>query len=231
MLQYIFLFVKLTVAMKEIKVEKRTKLGKKTKQLRREGLIPGVIYNAKGESIAIQINRSDLFQLLKDIKTSDIITISLGKEKKQALLKQTDADPLTGEITHISFFEIVPDTTVDVEIPIELEGISPAVKNNLGVLVQPIDSIILRCPVENIPSSLKVDLSNLTHVGQTVLLSDLALPKGVRFIRKEDSNKPVVTITSVQKQEVMTTEAEEGVEETTEEERASVTPEDTTTEN
>ncbi len=196
--------------MKEVKVEKRTKLGKKSKQLRREGIIPAVIYNAKGESTPIQIERSNLFHLLKGIKTSDIIEVIMGKEKKQALLKQTDIDPISGEITHVSFFEIVPGTTVDVEIPIELEGISPAVKNNLGVLVQPIDSIILRCSVENIPESLKVDLSELTHVGQTVLLSDLKLPEGVRFIRQEDAQKPVVTITSVQKQEVVTTTEEEG---------------------
>ena len=209
-------FDKLTFVMKKIKAEKREKLGKKSKQLRKENIIPGVIYNAKGDSMPIQLNKSELFRLLRDIKTSDIIEIEIGKDKKEALLKQTDVDPLTGDITHISFFEIVPDTTVDVEIPIELTGISPAVKNNLGVLIQPINSIILRCKVDSIPQSLQVDLTKLEHVGQTVLLSDLELPKGVKFIHADDSKKPVVTITSVQKQEVITTDEEESTDTTAE---------------
>jgi large subunit ribosomal protein L25 len=192
--------------------EKREDKGKKNKSLRRAGITPCVMYNAKGESYSIQIKNSELQQMLKSSTSSDIITISLDGKDHNVIVKDVETHPITDDFIHVSFLEIIPNTTVDVNVQFTTVGISPAVKNNLGVLIQPLSSIVLRCPSDKIPQSITIDISNLEHAGQTILVGDIELPEGVKLIHKEDATKPIITITAVQKQEVVETTTEEGTE-------------------
>ncbi len=122
------------------------------------------------------------------------------------------------------------------EIPFELEGISPAVKNNLGVLVQVLPALEVRCKVSDLVDSIKLDISNLEFPGQGISVEDIALPNGISLINEELKSSPIVTITQLQKEEVIeekpaeVVEGEEGAEGEVAEGEVPATGEETPTE-
>ena len=122
---------------------------------------------------------------------------------------EIDINPITEELRHISFFEIDESKDMVFSIPFEIIGISPAVKNNLGVLVEVMDSIEVRCKVNDLIPSIKVDISGLEHPGQSISIDELEIPKDISLINEELKNATVVTITEMQEEIVSTpTESE-----------------------
>ncbi len=91
-------------------------------------------------------------------------------------------------------------------IPFEIVGISPAVKNNLSVLVEVLDSIEVRCKVNDLIPSIKVDISKLEHPGQSISVNELEIP-GISLINEDLKNATVVTISDLQ-EEIITTPTE-----------------------
>jgi large subunit ribosomal protein L25 len=204
--------------MEKVKLNKRKVLGKKTKGLREKDLIPGVIYNSKGESDNISIDRGTAVQLYKTATPTTILEVELGKKTKKAIVKDVDIDPRTDRILHIALFEINPKDTMDFTIPFTLKGVAPAVKNSIGILVKVNDAIEVRCKLENLIPEIEVDVTDLEHPGQTITMEDIELPEGLEIIHEEDKNIPIATITQLQKLEILeeTKEEEEEGEETEE---------------
>lgn len=205
--------------MEKITLQKRDITGKKTKQLRNENLIPAVIYNSKKESTNVSIEKGIAVQLYKHATSTTILDLEIGSREMKAIVKDFDINPRTDDILHVAFFEIDPKTKMNFTIPFRVEGISPAVKNNLGILVQVLDSLDVRCTLDQLIPEIVVDISGLEHPGQTISVEDIDLPKGLEFIHEEDSKATVVTITQLQKVEVIedTSVAEEEVEDGSEE--------------
>ena len=94
-------------------------------------------------------------------------------------------------------------------IPFNIIGISPAVKNNLGVLVNTLDSIEVRSKLADLKPFIEIDISKLENVGQTINVDDITLPKGMSLINDEQAIETIVTITEIQRvEEVVVTPAE-----------------------
>jgi hypothetical protein len=98
---------------------------------------------------------------------------------------------------------------MDFTVPFTLQGVSPAVKNNIGILVQVTDSVTVRCKVENLIPEIEIDVTILEHPGQTISMSDIELPEGLELVHEEDSGMPIATITQLQKIEVIEEEPED----------------------
>jgi large subunit ribosomal protein L25 len=212
--------------MEKISLEKRDLTGKKARRLLKEGFLPAVLYNAENSSKNVQISASDAKKLLNEATLTTILDISFDGKDRKAIIKEVDRDPITEEIRHISFFEIDESKPMVFDIPFELEGISPAVKNNLGVLVHVLPSLEVRCKVDALVPSIKIDISSLEYPGQSISVSDIKLPEGISLINEEYANSAIVTITQLQKEEVFETETpvEEGEEGETEETAEEETP-------
>ena len=86
-------------------------------------------------------------------------------------------------------------------IPFEIIGISPAVKNNLGVLVDVLPSIDVKCKLESLVPFIEVDVSNLEHPGQSISVNDLNIPEGISLVNDEQATATIVTVTELQKEE------------------------------
>jgi large subunit ribosomal protein L25 len=202
--------------MENIKLETRKLLGKKCKRLISEGLIPCVIYNSKKESTNCQIKRGDAERLIKGVTSSTMLEIDIEGKKMKALVKEIDTDPRTDFLRHIAFFEIDENAELTFEIPFLLVGISPAVKNSLGVLIQPKKEITVKARSKDLVPHIEVDVSKLENVGDAITLDDIEIPKGLKLFNDEDSGMTLVTITDLQKQVEETpkeeTEEEEGAE-------------------
>ena len=220
--------------MKKLSLQKRELTGKKAKRLLREGILPGVIYNSKGDSDNIQLSMSDAIKFVNKATFSTIVDLEIDGKKKKAIIKDTDINPRTDALRHISFFEIDATEAMTFDIPFELVGVSPAVKNSLGVLITVLPVLEVRCKVENLVPSIEIDISKLELPGQSISVSDITLPKGISLINEDLETSPIVTITQLQKQEVIeevvTEEEGEGSEGEEGEEGDTVEGEETTEE-
>jgi large subunit ribosomal protein L25 len=200
--------------MEKLLLQKRELTGKKSKHLIKEGFLPGVLYNSKGDSTNVKLTNSDASWLYRNATSTTIIDTELGKKKYKAVVKDFDIHPLTGDLIHLSLFEIDEKAPMVFTIPFTIVGISPAVKNNLGILVKALDSIDVRCTLEDLVPDITVDVSKLDHIGQTISVDEIELPKGLTLINKDIENAAIITITELQKAERIETteEGEEGVE-------------------
>ncbi len=195
--------------MEKVKFLERDLNGKKNKILLKDGFVPAVVYNAKTESKNIMLDTSTAKQILKNATSTTILDIELDGKSFKVVVKEIDINPITEELRHISFFEIDESKDMVFSIPFEIIGISPAVKNNLGVLVEVMDSIEVRCKVNDLIPSIKVDISGLEHPGQSISIDELEIPKDISLINEELKNATVVTITEMQEEIVSTpTESE-----------------------
>ncbi|HOZ44732.1 MAG TPA: 50S ribosomal protein L25 [Candidatus Dojkabacteria bacterium] len=195
--------------MEKVKFLERDLNGKKNKILLKDGFVPAVVYNAKTESKNIMLDTSTAKQILKNATSTTILDTELDGKSFKVVVKEIDINPVTEELRHISFFEIDESKDMVFSIPFEIIGISPAVKNNLGVLVEVMDSIEVRCKVNDLIPSIKVDISGLEHPGQSISIDELEIPKNISLINEELKNATVVTITEMQEEIVSTpTESE-----------------------
>ena len=193
--------------MEKIKFLERDLSGKKNKILLKDGFIPAVLYNAKTESKNIMLDTSTAKQILRNATSTTILDAELDGKSFKVIVKEVDMNPVTDELRHIAFFEIDESKDMVFSIPFEIVGISPAVKNNLGVLVEVLDSIEVRCKVNDLIPSIKVDISKLEHPGQSISVNELEIPKNISLINEDLKNATVVTISDLQ-EEIITTPTE-----------------------
>lgn len=199
--------------MENILFEKRDTKSSKNKKLLKEGKTPAVVYNAKTKSESISIDSSAAKKLLKEATSTSIFNAQLDGKEMKVIVKEVDQNPLTEEIRHISFFEIDETKDMVFTIPFNIVGVSPAVKNNLGVLVEVMSSINVKCKLKDLVPYFEIDVSSLDHPGQSISVDDLQIPEGITFVNDDVRNATIVTITELQQEEVIRTpEAEEGAE-------------------
>jgi large subunit ribosomal protein L25 len=206
------------MAKSTISLEKRESLKHKNRQIRREGIVPAVIYGPNRKSTNVQVPTREATDLLKAITPSSVITAKLGAEDINVFVSEVQTNPRNNQLTHVSFFEPDPIKKIIVHIPLEPIGISPAVKNNLGILFFPIDAIPVRGLPKDAVERLEIDVAGLEKIGDSIKLEDIKLPAGLELAHvEEDGHKTAVTITPFQKEiveevVVAPVEGEEGAE-------------------
>ena len=148
--------------------------------LRIKGDIPAIIYGGSEKNQKISLNKKNVKNLLeKENFLSNIISINLDGKSENVLPKELVWDPITDEPIHIDFLRIVKGSTVILEIPVKFinNDKSPGLKRG-GVLNIVRRKVELKCPAENIPKELIVDLDNL-DIGSSIKISSIKLPENV----------------------------------------------------
>ncbi|MDX9738781.1 MAG: 50S ribosomal protein L25 [Candidatus Dojkabacteria bacterium] len=198
--------------MEKLKLQKREVTGKKVKALREQGLVPAVVYNSKTESYNTVILKSDAQKLYRNATSTTIFDTEIDGRDIKCVVKDFDTNSVTGEINHVSIFEIDENAPMVFTVPFKLVGVSPAVKNNLGILVNALDSVDVRCQLKKLQPEIAIDISNLTEPGQTISVEDITLPEGMTLVNDDVLTTAIVTIADAQKIEdamVAEKEAEE----------------------
>lgn len=195
--------------MNQITLSKRALLKRKARSLLNEGIVPAVIYNAKNESMNVQVEHGLIERVLRTATKSTIFDLDVEGKNLKGLIKEVDYNPVNGVLRHVSFYEIDPSHEMLFDLPIETTGVSLAVKNNLGILVQPAKTIQVKCKLADLVESIIVDISILNNPGDTILLRDLKIPEGIEIPKDAHLNTPIITISDLQKaEEVVETVAE-----------------------
>ena len=193
------LFSIMTIA---LKAEKRERIGK-LESLRKAGFMPAVYYGHKKESTPIQIKKNDFLKAWKNAGESTVIKLETPDGDLEALIHDVDLDPVTDEPRHADFYVFEKGHKVEIAVPLEFIGISPAVKDLGGVLMKILHEIKVKAEPSNLPHQIEVDISPITELEGQILAKDISLPKGVLLM--ENSEEVIVT--------VATPKAEEKVEE------------------
>ncbi|KKQ77510.1 MAG: hypothetical protein A3A96_02550 [Candidatus Zambryskibacteria bacterium RIFCSPLOWO2_01_FULL_39_39] len=168
-----------------IKAEKREKIGKLA-SLRKEGLMPAVFYGHKKESTPIQIKKSEFLKAWKNAGESTVIKLDTPDGEVEALIHEVDFDPITSEPRHADFYVFERGHKVEIAVPLEFTGISPAVKDLGGVLMKILYEIKVKAEPSNLPHQVLVDISSILELEGQILAKEVSLPKGVELMENPD---------------------------------------------
>jgi large subunit ribosomal protein L25 len=190
-------------------VQNRAILGSaESRRLRRQGLIPGVLYGRE-QPVAISIPERDLRTALtsKGGLNAVLDVVVEGGSAHSSVLKEYQQDPVRGLITHVDLQEVRLDQPIHATVPLHLHGEPVGVKEG-GVLSQVINELNVEALPMEVPEHLEVDVSAM-HIGDTFRLSALPVPDGVTLL---DDLEETVLATVTQPTRVEEPEPVEGAE-------------------
>lgn len=168
-----------------LQIQKRTTEGKKVKTLRNQGITPIHLYGSEFDSASMQVKMSELIDILNLAGFSSPITLNDGKNDIIAFAREVQRHPLTEQILHVDFQVVGKDDQVEVEVPINLTGESPAVKNLGGVLIKLMETIRVSSKVDSVPKSLELDISVIESLEQSILVGEIEIAEGVQIVSDE----------------------------------------------
>jgi len=201
----------------ELKVKIREKFGRKTKELRKKGVIPAVLYGAEIENIPLSVEEKEFNRVFREAGESSLVKLKIeGKKLKnpepEVLIHEIQRDPLTGRIIHIDFYHPSLRKEVEAEIPLVFEGVPKACKDLGGTLVKEIQTIEVRGLARNLPREIKVNTEKLKTFEDRILVSDLQVPEGVKILRGPEEIVALVTPPQEEEEEREAIEEEKPIE-------------------
>lgn len=181
----------------ELTVSKRDS-AQKASTLRKQGVLPGVIYGREEESTPIAIDRKVFEKVYKAAGESSVLTLKGLGEDKEALIHEVEFDAVSGEPLHADFYAIAKGQSVTVSVPLEFDGVSPAVKEKGGILVKVMHELEIEVPPKDLPHAIHVDISKLVELEDQILVKDLVIPATAKLSIETDE---VVALIEVAKDE------------------------------
>ncbi len=191
----------------KLMVQNRAVLGSaEARRLRRQGLVPGVLYGRE-QPVAITIGERDLRAALTGESGANAVldVVVEGGSAHASVLKDYQRDPVRGSITHVDLQEVRLDQPIHATVPVQVTG-EPAGAKLGGVFTQAVTEINVEALPLEVPASVEFDVSEL-GLGESVQLGQIELPAGVTLL-----DDPEATLASVAHQ----TRAEEAVPEAAE---------------
>ncbi len=186
------------------------------RRLRRKGKIPAIIYGHRAP-VSVAIDALDFIREFKIISESQIIRITVDGDSYDVLIKDYQEDILTGAVEHIDFYEIEADKVLRANIVVHVTGSSAGIREG-GILEQPLHEVEVECLPKDLPEPFEVDISGL-GIGDSVHVSELVAPEGVRILTGEDQVIALVAAARVEPTEEELLEEGEAVESEEAEER------------
>ncbi|MGH2763787.1 MAG: 50S ribosomal protein L25/general stress protein Ctc [Thermoleophilaceae bacterium] len=180
-----------------------------TRRLRRQGLVPGVVYGGgNGDSVSFKVDSRALRQVLGG--GSALIDLEVGGKARPVIVKDQQLDPVREEVIHIDLLEVRLDEKIQTQVGVHLEGAdeAPGIKEG-GVLEHVTHQLNIEALPTAIPDAIVVDVSGL-EIAATMPLSQLTPPEGVEFLDDPDETviATVVVPTEVEEPEEIEEETE-----------------------
>lgn len=179
----------------------------KAKALRRKGTVPCIVYG-NVENLQLQCAEAELVRVYTKAGESTLVSLEAPGKKIPALIHAIHFDPLTDRITHVDFYAVDMKKEIEAHVPIRLEGVSLAVKELGAVLVTTLDHVTVRCLPGNLPHMLTADISALKEFGDTLMLSAVKIPEGVKVQQAPET--VIATVQEPRREEVIVAAPAEG---------------------
>lgn len=180
--------------------EVRTDLGKgASRRLRHADKVPAILFGAGKDPVALTLEHNKVLQAQEfEAFYSHVLTLNIGGEKVEALVKDMQRHPFKPKVTHLDFQRVDAKTAVNVHVPLHFinEDAAPSIKLNGGHPEHHMNDVEISCLPADLPEFIEVDLMDV-EIGQTLHLSDINVPKGVTLLelaKGEDHDQAVVTV-------------------------------------
>jgi large subunit ribosomal protein L25 len=184
-----------------LKAVRRDVIGKQVKVLRREGKLPAVVYGHHLEPLPILLDAKDAGKLLTGLAPSSLVTVEVDGKSYPTLVREKQRNKILGSLIHVDFLAVSMEEKLRAEVSISIVGVSPAVKDYNGILVQGLNTLEVECLPEDLPEKVVVDISGLAQVGDTIYVRDLTLSDRVKIL--EDGDSVLISVTAQAAEEVV----------------------------
>jgi large subunit ribosomal protein L25 len=176
-----------------LEAEHRDVIGKQVKALRRQGKLPGILYGRSMQPTPILMDLRDASRTLNQLAPSSLVTVVLAGEKHLALVREKQRDFIRRTLKHIDFQAVSMKEKLRVNVLVEIVGLSPAVKDFNGVLVEGLTEVEVECFPQDLPSKISIDISGLKRIGDAISVRDLIMPPNVVSLDNPDDMILIVT--------------------------------------
>lgn len=164
-----------------IAAEPRTVTGKQVKQLRRDGLVPAVIYGQQ-EPVSIQLERTSLYRVLRRVSTTHLVNIELSGKVRTVLAREIQQHATRGDLIHVDFLEVNMKETITSEATISIVGEPAEALRGLGTVVPLLHLVEIECLPGDLISEIEIDASAIQDAEDIIYVSDLKVPSGVTIL-------------------------------------------------
>lgn len=157
----------------------RSVTGKAVAHLRRQGLVPAVVYGHGTASEAVSLDAHELDLLRRHAGASTLVDLAVdGGRARPVLMHGVQVHPISRRPLHVDLFAVRMTEELTVEVPLIGTGVAPASEGG-GTLVHPTSAVRVRALPANLPDSISYDLSTLVSYDATITVADLVVPEGV----------------------------------------------------
>jgi large subunit ribosomal protein L25 len=179
-----------------LKATKREVTGKQEKAMRREGKLPAVIYGRHVEPINISLDAHSAGMALSKLTSSSLVTIEVDGQEFPSLVRERQRDYIKGVLTHVDFLAVDLNEKIRTFVRVNLVGVSSAVKDYNGVLVQNLERLEVECLPTDLPERITIDISILKQIGDGIRVHDVdaMLTDKVVLLNNPDDMVAVVTM-------------------------------------
>lgn len=171
----------------------RSMVGRQNKQIRKQGMIPAVLYGHKVKNLLLSVKEKDFEKVYQEAGESALIKLNLEKDEikeksakggpasggkdRVVLIHSVDKDPVSDKAIHIDFYQVKMDEPITTEVPLVFAGKSLAVDREGGVLIKNFNSIEIKALPLDLPREIEVDISCLKTFDDNIYVKDLKIPE------------------------------------------------------
>ena len=182
--------------MTPLKVDVRQETGKgPARRMRASGVIPAVVYGHGRETVLLSLAQDEFELIYTSAESNVLIDLEVPGEDNvdnlAAMIKEVQRDPVSRQPLSVDFQWISLEETIEVDIPIVVEGSAPGVDEDGGVVQQQFHTVAVSCLPTVIPESITADISGMT-IGDALFVSDLPEVEGITYMAESD--EAVLTI-------------------------------------
>jgi len=192
--------------------EPRKILGRKVKNLRSQGFVPGNVFGKDIKSVAVQLKADEFKKVFGEAGETGIVELTVDKKKNPVLIANVQSHPVTGDTLHVDFRQVDLSQKITATVPVEITGESPAEKSGVGTVVQQVMELEVEALPADLPENFEVDVTGLAEVEAAIYVKDLKYDKSKIAIDAEE-DQIVVKVEPPQEEKVeepVVAEGEEG---------------------
>ena len=171
-----------------VKLDRRTVTGKKVRQLRRQGVIPVHVYGTGIEPANLQVDDRTLNRLLLQIGSNIPVSVVYEDQEEESIcfVREVQRHPVTEMVIHVDFLKVDVTRTVSAEVPLTIMGVSPAVTQMAGTLLQNVQSLLIEALPMDMPAEIPLDVSGLVDFDVSVAVRDIEITGNVTVLNNPD---------------------------------------------
>jgi large subunit ribosomal protein L25 len=190
----------------QIQAEPRAVTGKKVKTLRRQGIVPLVVYGRQ-EPANVQAIEFDIKRAISHAGGQLMeLTITGEKQPRMVLAREAQYDAISGVLLHADLYEVDMTETIQVDVSLTLVGEPKLVKTGQAMLLQVLNEVQIECLPGDIMQTIEVDVTGMEGFDAALHVSDLSLPESITVLTSPE--EMIVRVQGIEEEE----EEEEGEE-------------------